>query len=63
MIAMRCKMQDNGFTQFYGRALSIQEMRNLCGCEVPCNQCPCLVISGGGNDERKALSQTRSSGE
>ena len=47
MLTMRCKMQDNGFTQFYRRALSIQEMRNLCGCEVPCNQCPCLVISEG----------------
>ena len=44
LLVMRCKMQDNGFTQFYGRHLTVEEMRTLCNCGIPCNQCPCLVM-------------------
>ena len=45
---LRCKMQDNGFTQTCGRELTLAECRELFKCgetgPIDCSNCPVLEI-------------------
>lgn len=57
-ITLRCKMQDNGFTAYYGRELSLAECREIMGCTVDgprdCGECPVLEVGIIKKQGRKA---------